>query len=81
MISFPNISLGEIPFILIIIVMISSSIFLFISYFRLGMSLPILESKLKKYSYGSALNFEKNIRGLTNKDEFDKGIENYNSSK
>ena len=60
--------------------MMSSSIFLFISYFRLGNSLPILESKLKKYSYGSALNFGKKIRDVTNKEEFDKGIENYNSA-
>src|SRR5689334_248973 len=60
--------------------MVSSSIFLFISYFRLGMSLPILESKQKKYDYSSALNFEKNIRNLTVKDEFNAGIENYNDT-
>ena len=43
------------------------------------MSLPILESKLKKYNYSKALNFEQNVHYLTIKDKFDVGIENYNS--
>src|SRR5689334_18518066 len=60
--------------------MISSSIYLFISYFRLGMSLPILESHLKKYVHKTALNFEHNINYLAIKNKIDVGIENYNST-
>ncbi len=42
------------------------------------MSLPILESKLKRYNYSSALNFAKNIKNTISTDELNVGIENYN---
>ena len=75
-----SMSIEEYLLIFLGILMISSSVFLFINYFKRGMNLPILESKSKRYRYNFSSKIEKSIRSLTIKNELNVDIKNYTSS-